>query len=360
MTMQRCILDQWLMAKLKTKANFLETLEKEQWQRILSSLKHAKRHSSFYAKALQSFNLEEFTKNDFYKLPFTTAMHLQKPEQLLCVSQSEVVRMVTLQTSGTTALPKRLAFSHEDLESTMDFFATGMSQLIKPRQRLLVLWPGAMRPNGVSALLKQALAKQNIEVFAGEACTTKQSLSEEIIKYNPHTIVASPKQLSILANILQQQNLANLALQSILASAEHLDPSLEHHLQQHGLLVLDHYGITEAGYGGGVQCLAKNGYHLRELDIFVEIIHPKTLQPMEYRQEGEIVITTLNRKAMPLIRYRTGDVASILQGPCTCGSPLRRLSKIKGRLIYNSSAQHYSIEHCVKGIFYERSTKLTL
>ncbi len=356
--MQRCILDKWLMGKLGNKAqmDFLKVLRNEQWQQLLKTLKHARKHSSFYASTLQKFDFDNLAWDEFINIPFTTAEHLQNPEQLLCVSQSQIARMVTLQTSGTTAKPKRLAFSQDDLEATKDFFAVGMSQLIKPEQRLLVLWPGANRPHGVSALLREALTKQNITVFFGESKTTIQSLSSELQRYNPHTIVAAPQQLRILSAILDKQK--HLALRSVLASAEHLDTALEQCLQRHGLLVLDHYGTTETGYGGGVECLSKSGYHLRELDIFVEIIHPITLKPVNIGQEGEVVITTLNRKAMPLIRYRTQDVASILQGPCPCGSPLPRLAKIKGRLIYNTIG--YTTQHCVKGAFNERVIKPTL
>ncbi len=358
--MQRCVLDTWLMQKLGALAqvDFLQALQVEKWQRLLKTLKYARAHSSFYARALQDCDLDSLSIQDFSKIPFTTAYDLQNPEQLLCVSQSQVARMVTLQTSGTTAKPKRLAFSYDDLNATKDFFAVGMSQLIKTQQRLLVLWPGATRPHGVSSLLSEALKQNGIEVFCGEASTTEHSLKQELDKHNPHTIVAAPQQLYVLIKILKQQNTKQLALRSILSSAEHLDAELEQSLQQYGLLVLDHYGTTETGYGGGVECLAKNGYHLRELDLFVEIINPNTLEPVDTGLEGEVVITTLSRKAMPLIRYRTGDVASILQGPCPCGSPLPRLAKIKGRLIYNSKG--YTIKHCVKGAFYERTAKLTL
>ncbi len=362
--MNPCILDSWLAAQLPSLSptasaqDFVQALKKEQWQRIQNTLSHAKQNSSFYGKHLQGFAIEQLTPEQFSTIPLTTAADLQNSEQLLCVSQSEIARMVTLQSSGTTALPKRLAFSHEDLEDTKDFFAHGMTQLVQSGQRLLTLWPGAMRPNGVSALLRDALTKNGVEVFAGEALTTEQSLSQELTLYNPHVIVAAPRQLAILATLLEKDTSQKGALCGILASAEFLPPELEQRLQHLGLLVLDHYGITEAGYGGGVECFHKHGYHLRELHLFIEILHPVTLQPVPYGQEGEIVLTTLTRKAMPLIRYRTGDVACLLQGPCPCGSPLSRLARVQGRLMYTE--QGYTIEHCAKGAFNERTTNLTL
>ena len=81
-----------------------------------------------------------------------------------------------------------------------------------------------------------------------------------------------------------------------------------------------------------MECRARNGYHLREADLFFEVVDPVSGSPVPDGTPGEVVFTTLTRRAMPLIRYRTGDVAAMLPGPCACGSPLRRLSRIAGRL----------------------------
>ena len=96
-----------------------------------------------------------------------------------------------------------------------------------------------------------------------------------------------------------------------------------------GCRVYNHYGMTEMGLGGD-QCSAREGYHLREADLLFEIVDPAGRQVrMEY---GEVVFSTLTRKGMPLIRYRTGDVSRFLPGPCRCGSVLRRMERVSGRL----------------------------
>lgn len=86
------------------------------------------------------------------------------------------------------------------------------------------------------------------------------------------------------------------------------------------------YGLTEAGTLLGFECLRRDGYHLNEFDFYVEILNP------DADGYGEVVMTTVNRSVMPLIRYRTGDVARILDEDCPCGLPLRRLSTLRGRL----------------------------
>ncbi|MBI5520598.1 MAG: hypothetical protein HY916_11145 [Desulfovibrio sp.] len=99
-----------------------------------------------------------------------------------------------------------------------------------------------------------------------------------------------------------------------------------------GCEIFDHWGMTETGYGGGVECAAHSGYHLREADLLLEIAHPGTGEPLRPGETGEILVTTLGRRALPLVCYRTGDAAAWLAGPCICGSALRRLGRVPGRI----------------------------
>lgn len=101
---------------------------------------------------------------------------------------------------------------------------------------------------------------------------------------------------------------------------------------RYGCKVFTHYGMTESGYGGGVECEALNGYHMREADLYFEIINPETGRVVPDGEWGEAVFTTLTRQAMPLIRYRTGDFASFSPVPCPCGTFLKTMKRVKGRL----------------------------
>ena len=83
------------------------------------------------------------------------------------------------------------------------------------------------------------------------------------------------------------------------------------------------------GFGGGVECQACSGYHLREADLYFEIIAPDSGQTIPQGELGEIIVTTLTRKGMPLVRYRTGHRARFLTEPCQCGTMLRRMGKVK-------------------------------
>jgi phenylacetate-CoA ligase len=89
--------------------------------------------------------------------------------------------------------------------------------------------------------------------------------------------------------------------------------------------------MTEMGFGAAMSCAAQDGYHLREADLLFEIIDPVSGKPLPNGHMGEVVFTTLNHQAMPLIRYRTGDLAAIINRPCPCGSKLRRMAWVQGR-----------------------------
>jgi phenylacetate-CoA ligase len=86
------------------------------------------------------------------------------------------------------------------------------------------------------------------------------------------------------------------------------------------------------GLGGGVDCRARAGYHLREADLLFEIIDPVTGRPVPDGESGEVVFSTLTRQAMPLLRYRTGDLSRIIPEPCPCGTSLRRMDHVDERL----------------------------
>jgi phenylacetate-coenzyme A ligase PaaK-like adenylate-forming protein len=151
---------------------------------------------------------------------------------------------------------------------------------------------------------------------------------------NATLLIGLPVQ--VLALALETGDLARRVfrrLHTIVLCSDHVPRSLTDRIRRAtGCEVFEHYGSTEMGLGGGIDCHAHCGYHLREGDLYFEIVSPQTGEPLADGQLGEVVFTTLGRVGMPLIRYRTGDLASILPGPCVCGSPLRRLARIENRI----------------------------
>lgn len=352
-------LDAWLEAQCGPAdgRSLPERLEEARFSALRETLHRARAQSRWYGRTLKGCNLDVQNMEELRLLPFTTPHDLRDYREFLCIPQGDVQRIVTLQTSGSTDAPKRLAFSENDLARTASFFATGMSQLVHAGQTLMVLLPGAQCPDGVTDLLRKALSPAGVNVVPGSPEATPESLRRDFSLHRPQCLVAAPHQLAVLfAETERDDAFRSLArcVEGIQSSGDILDAFVRDGLEKTlDCLVLDHYGMTETCFGGGVQCLAKNGYHLRELDLFLEILDPVTGLPVPDEETGEIVLTTLNREAMPLIRYRTGDAAAWLPGPCPCGSPLRRLSPLRGRYVDENGVPALRLVR--KGGFYART-----
>jgi phenylacetate-coenzyme A ligase PaaK-like adenylate-forming protein len=122
------------------------------------------------------------------------------------------------------------------------------------------------------------------------------------------------------------------SIESVLLSADYVPRALAQTLEEvWGCRVFAHYAMTEMGHGGGVECEALAGYHLREADLYFEVVDHETEETCPDGKIGEVVFTTLTRQGMPLIRYRTGDIARMITQPCSCGSILRRMDYVRGR-----------------------------
>ena len=356
-----CPLDLWLARQCgaRSSGELPGRLAIAQTALLRSTLRQAVR-GAFYAARLRECKLDITSVGDLERLPFTTAEDLRNWGDFLCISQGDVQRMVTLHTSGTTGQPKRLAFTDADLARTRDFFAVGMSQLVGAGQRLAVLLPGAERPDGVADLLRQALGAAGVDVLApppevhatpspdADPCAEPgKALAQWLEQAKPHCLVAAPAQLALLLKHFPHRGPEGLA--GILTSAEPLDDALGLALRRAWQCeILDHYGLTETAYGCAVECPAHQGFHVRELDVLIEIVDISGRKILAPGEEGEVVITTLQRQAMPLVRYRTGDVACLLPAPCACGSPLRRLGPVRGR-IERKSGQPPRIVRPAKG-----------
>jgi phenylacetate-coenzyme A ligase PaaK-like adenylate-forming protein len=242
-----------------------------------------------------------------------------------------VARVVTLQTSGTTDRPKRLFFTEDDLELTIDFFHHGMSALVKPGWRLLILMPGKL-PGSVGDLLVKGLARMNVDGIVHGLVTDPETVIGEMIEKEIDSIVGLPVQVLGLARHPAAARIPAGRIQSVLLSADYVPGAVTAAIDDIWQCpVFAHYGMTEMGLGGGVECAARDGYHLREADLLFEIIHPDTGDPIADDTPGEVVFTPLTRRAMPLIRYRTGDLAAWKTAACPCGSVLRRMGKVMGR-----------------------------
>ncbi|WP_263771982.1 DVU_1553 family AMP-dependent CoA ligase [Propionivibrio soli] len=293
----------------------------------------AKRASPFYRRRLEDIDAAELKAlGDLPRLPLTTADDLRRNDPpLLCVSQNAISHVVTLDSSGTSGAPKRLFFMSEELEATLDFFTHGMQLPARPGDRVLILFPGG-RQGSVGDLLARALARLGAMPILHGWPEDPEAAAAVLRKERPDVVAGTPVAVLAIACHAAAKG-SPTSVRSVLLSADHAAESLRRRLADlWGCEVFEHYGMTEMGLGGGVDCSAHAGYHVRESELLVEVVDPASGEAVPLGEPGEVVVTTLRRRGMPLIRYRTGDLSRLLPDPCPCGSPLRRLQRIARRV----------------------------
>lgn len=298
-----------------------KSLAQYQLTKLRELLDYVQNRSAFYRNKLGGVDSTSIKNlGDLADWPFLTAEELRSQgEGMICIPQSRVARVITVSTSGTGGPPKRLYFSEPDLELCIDFFAHGMLTMVVPGDLVEIRLPGN-NPDGVVDLLKTGLKRVDVQsVWRDPGGPPGLPVGD--------CLVGMPADLHQLA-----QTYPEARPKSVLLCADYVPEAIINNLKKTwGTEVFTHYGSTESGQGGGVECAAHDGYHLREADLLIEIIDPITGRPVAPGLSGEIVLTTLTRQAMPLIRYRTGDMARRLERPCACGSNLPRLGKVMGR-----------------------------
>lgn len=329
--MRRSALEPWIIRRTGCAGR----AELDRWQlaRLREVLDYARAHSPFYREHLGEAP-DIRSRADLEKLPFTTADQLRAhPQSWLCCGGKEVERIVTLKTSGTTSAPKRIFFRREDQERTVDFFAHGMEELVSPGDRVLILMPGR-QPGSVGDLLEQGLARIGVQAVQGGPVADIRASYSLLRDSGCSSLAGIPVQVLGLAEYGAQLPPAQRAsIRSALLSADAAHPALIDRVRTlMDCQVFNHFGMTEMGFGVAVECSAHSGCHIRENDLLAEVVDPETGAPLPEGQPGELVFTTLDRRAMPFIRYRTGDRGVLLPGLCPCGSFVRRLLPWGGRL----------------------------
>lgn len=257
------------------------------------------------------------------ELPFTTQTELaENAGAMLLCSQSEVQRVISDVTSGTTGIGKRVFYTRADCERTVRLFMAGLGELIFPGGRTLICMPFSGQ-FGLGELIAEAVRRLGASPIHAGAQLSYLELSELMRAERPDSFVGMPVQLLSLLRVCGRGSLER-ALVSADACPEGVISEAEKLL---GSRLFPHYGSREMGLGGAVCCPAHEGMHLRENHIIAEIIDENGRQA-PVGEYGELVITTIGMDAIPLIRYRTGDLTRILPSPCPCGSELLRLDMV--------------------------------
>jgi phenylacetate-coenzyme A ligase PaaK-like adenylate-forming protein len=183
----------------------------------------------------------------------------------------------------------------------------------------------------VGDLLAQGLARLGVRPIRHGLVRDAEATLELIRREAVDCLVGLPVQVLALARS-PGPGLPPGRLKAVLLSADYVPDAIVAELAERWEVpVFNHYGMTETGLGGAVECGCRCGYHLREADLLWEIVDPETGRALPAGEPGEAVFTTLTRVGMPLIRYRTGDLTRFLPEPCPCGTVLRRMARVQRR-----------------------------
>jgi phenylacetate-CoA ligase len=319
----------------------LETLQRSKIEKLqvekLNKTIGIASQSPYYKELYGKLGISQgFIKNreDVTKLPFTTKQNLRDhfPYGFLAVDQREVVRLHS--SSGTTGNPTVVYHTANDLKEWANLMARSLftagirdTDVFQNMSGYGLFTGGLGFQYGI-----ERLGALSIPSAAGNSLRQIKLMMD----FGTTAAHAIPSYLARLYEVFLEQGLdpkRDTKLHTLIIGAE---PHSEEHRRRieamFGVKAYNSFGLSEMnGPGVGIECTCQNGFHIWEDAFIVEIVNPDTLEPVPDGEIGELVMTTLDRRAMPLIRYRTRDLTRFLPGDCPCGRTHRRLDRISGR-----------------------------
>ncbi|MDH5810930.1 MAG: phenylacetate--CoA ligase [Candidatus Methanomethylicaceae archaeon] len=272
--------------------------------------------------------------HDLQKLPFTTKKDLAEcfPFGALAVPLHRVLRVHT--SSGTTNKPITTFYTKRDLKIWSELMARGLACTGARKGDVFQNTTSQGLFTGGLGLIQGAERLGLTVVPLGSANAEKQL--ETMRDFGVTVFHAIPSFALRLMECLESQNglRSSLKIRIGVLGAEPWTKEMRKKIED-GLQIdaFNNYGLAEVGGPGvAIECQSKSGLHVWEDHFLAEIIDPKTGEQLGLEEEGELVITPLSREAMPLLRFRTGDITRFVDGPCDCGRTHRRIDWMRGRI----------------------------
>ena len=319
----------------------LETLSREeitalQLQRLRSTLEHCM-HSPFYAERLKQCGVSADSiksLDDLKRIPFTTKQDLRNtyPFGIASVKPEECVRLHS--SSGTTGNPTVILHTQKDLNEWAAAVARCLWMVGLRTYDVFQNSSGyGMFTGGLG--FQYGAEKMGMLTVPAAAGNTKRQI-KFMTDFGTTAVHAIPSYATRLYEVMEEQGIdprTDTRLHTLIIGAEpHSEEQRRRIEEMLGVKAYNSFGMSEmCGPGVAFECREQNGLHIWEDYYIVEIVDPETLRPVPDGEVGELVLTTLNREAMPLLRYRTRDLTRILPGECPCGRHHKRLDRMKGR-----------------------------
>lgn len=313
-----------------------EQLSELQLKRLKETVKHAL-NSSFYKEVFEREGLtadDIQTLDDLKKIPFTTKDDLRNhyPYGMAAIPLQKCVRIHS--SSGTTGNPTVVLHSAKDLDEWANQVARCMYMVgIRDTDIFQNTSGYGMFTGGLG--FQYGAEKLGALTVPAAAGNSKRQI-KFITDFGTTCLHIIPSYATRLAEVMQEMGIdprRDTKLRIVCIGAEpHSEEQRRRIEQLLGVKAYNCFGMSEMnGPGVAFECQEQNGLHIWEDNVIVEIVDPVTLEPVPEGEVGELVLTTINREAMPLLRYRTRDLTCIIPGDCPCGRTHKRLARFKGR-----------------------------
>jgi len=319
----------------------IETMERNhmielQTSRLKATVERVYRQVPFYRSKMQAEGLlpaDITTLEDIKKLPFVIKQDMRDnyPYGLFAVPLTEIVRIHA--SSGTTGKPTVVGYTKRDLDIWAEVMARAFSYSGASKTSCIQIAYGyGLFTGGLGAHYgAELLGASVIPISTGN--TARQIM---LMKDFGTTVLAcTPSYALVIAETIREMGLelSEFSLKAGIFGAEPWSENMRREIEKRlGIKALDIYGLSEIiGPGVACDCLCQNGLHISEDHFYPEIINPLTGEVLPDGEKGELVITTITKEGMPLVRYRTRDLTFLDRSVCDCGRTLVRMGRIMGR-----------------------------
>jgi phenylacetate-CoA ligase len=311
-------------------------LEQLQLERLQAVVNRVYRDVPFYHRKFDQLNVapeDVQSLDDLAKLPFTTKEDLRDgyPYEMFAVPLREIVRIHA--SSGVAGRPMVVGYTKNDLRHWAEQVARILSAAGVTKDDVVhIAFDYGLFTGGFGMHYgAERLGASVIPVSVGNTERQIQIMQD----FRSTALVSTPSYALYMCKVMDEMGVAptGLYLRIGLFGGEPMSEAMRAQIEEKlGILATDNYGVSAVmGPGIAGECELRNGLHINEDHFLVEVIDPKTLEVLPEGEVGELVITTLTKEGVPMIRYRTRDMTSITREPCRCGRTTARMSPVRGR-----------------------------
>ncbi|HCM28615.1 MAG: phenylacetate--CoA ligase [Treponema sp. GWB1_62_6] len=314
-----------------------DDLEQVQVERLQATVNRACQNVAFYRESFErrAIDIEKIKSlADLAELPFTTKedLRLSYPYGMFAVPLKDIVRIHS--TSGTTGKPVVVGYTANDIAVWASLVARVLRAAdLSEHDLVQIAFNYNLSSAGLGFHYGAEKLGASVVPSSGESVGRQVTIMRD---YKTTALVGTPGYALHISGYLRENRIHpdELRLRAGLFGAESWSEAMRAEIEDGlHLKAYDNYGLTELmGPGVAFECSERKGLHVSEDHFIMEVIDRNTLKPLKAGEEGELVFTTITKQGFPLIRYRTGDISSILDSPCPCGRTHRRMGRVSGRI----------------------------